>query len=139
MYILNHTGPNTVTDERVNFLPVGRVNFFFRYKNERYFSTKMKLYQSVQRSFAMLGIHRNHLRQNHLLNGKILAVSFVYWTGIILLCLSYNTPSFMEYTAVMFESSVLIFNMTCHTVLIFKMEKLFQLIDKCENIIDERK
>lgn len=105
----------------------------------RCFSTKIKLYQSVQRSFAILGIYPNQFCQNNLLNDKILAVSFVYWTGIILVCLSYNAGSFMEYTALMFEASVLIFNMICYTVLIFKVEKLFQLIDECEKIIEKRK
>lgn len=101
----------------------------------------MKHFQSVYNTFAILGIRPNQLQQKHLLNCKIFVVYIWYILIIVLECVSlfHRTYSFEEYTYIILTLAVAFVIITCYTLIIFNMTKLFQILDRCEKIIDKSK
>lgn len=103
-------------------------------------SLTMKLFRSVKSSFAKLGVHPpSESRQNHRFNGKIFVVYFFQWSFIMLCCvfLFCKARNFMDYTDPIFCISGSICYSLWFTIIVFKMDKFFQLFDLCEEIINK--
>ena len=104
--------------------------------------SKMKLFQSAQRCFAMLGIYPIQANGKYLcFNRKIWIVFISYLVGIIFNCvfLFRKVHSFEEYTDIIFRISISILIIICYVVIVLQMENLFQIINNCEEIIRQSK
>lgn len=102
----------------------------------------MKLFQLTQKHFALLGISLCQSKQKYsFLNRKILKVYFCYWFAIILYFASFiwETHTFREYTELIFKMLIPILLAIVFTIVVMKMEILFEIIDKCESIVDKSK
>lgn len=96
----------------------------------------MKLFQSIKKTAAILGI-----RPDYSFSGRILVACLHYGLCTILLCLFlfFNAQSYEEYTNSIYNISVSISTATCYILFIFQMDKFFQLYDLSEKIINESK
>lgn len=102
----------------------------------------MKLFQLTQKNFARLGIDlsQSH-RKYRFFNRKILLAYFHYWLAIISFCVFFihEAHNFQEYMEVIFRIFLPITITICFTIIIFKMEKLFEICGSCERIVDKSK
>lgn len=94
----------------------------------------MKLFQFVQKQFAILGIIPNQQQQPF--NLKIRMVFVCYWTTNIsnVLILIFKAKGFNEYTNSTFITSATTTVAICYTILILNMAKLFEFIEFSEEI-----
>lgn len=99
--------------------------------------SKMKLFQSIQKSYAILGISQCQPS----FNIRILVASLGFGSGIILsnVFLFRDIENWKEFTDTIFVNSSVILVDICFSNMIFKMEKLFQFIDCCEKIFETSK
>lgn len=99
---------------------------------------KMKIFQSIQKSFSILGIGRSQHKFNH----RILVTSLMFC-----LATGFNSKllfdgikgDFKEYANIIFVVSAAMLLNVCFSNLVFKMEKLFGLIDLFEKTVNESK
>lgn len=97
----------------------------------------MKIFQSIQTNFAILGINRNQSVQKHNTNFKNL-VSLIlhgFITISYLLYLVRIASTFREYTDGIFATSAVIVCGVSMAIVIWTMAKWFKLIDNLESII----
>lgn len=103
---------------------------------------EMKLFKSIRQNFALLGIDLDQSHQKHrFFSGKILIVYSCYWLNIISYCvfLRREAHNFSEYMEVIFRIFLPIVITTCFTVIVFKVENLFELFESCERIVNKSK
>lgn len=101
---------------------------------------KMKVLQTVQKNFAVLGINPKRINpKQSKSDGKIvmtwLILSLATTSSAIFLLVEAKT--FQEYTNNIYSTSAGAVLATTFTIVIFKMEKLFESIDSLEDIIDK--
>lgn len=95
----------------------------------------MKLAQIVQKNFAFLGISSNQPRYNRQstitfsMNGFGIIFSIIF--------LIFNANTFLEYTMNIFVTATLIAIWIDFMALLFKKEKLFNMIDELAEFVDE--
>lgn len=95
----------------------------------------MKLFQTVQRNFAALGIRTNQPKFN-----KNLAKScFIYYFSFFMSIrfLFFEAKTFLEYTSSIYLTTALLVIFTYFTIFILKLEKFFELIDNLEKFFDK--
>lgn len=99
--------------------------------------SKMKLYQSAQRQFALLGISSQLLIQKYPFNEKILLMSFSYICKIISFCMFmyYNVNTFREYTDSIYVTSTVVLIVICYANVVFRVAGFFKFIDSCDEIV----
>lgn len=100
----------------------------------------MRFSQLTRESFALLGIDLDRAHQNcPFFNGRILPVYSFYWLTIISFCifLRRETHDFREYIEVIFRTFLPIVIAICFTVIIFKMDELFEVFKSCGEIVDK--
>lgn len=100
------------------------------------YSTKMNLFQSVEKNFeGFLGISR----EQHLLNWKILTAFICYWVDNALNCifLIREVNSFSEIANSIFITSETTTIAICFTIWITQKDKMFHLIDIAEELADK--
>lgn len=97
----------------------------------------MKIFQTVQKNFGILGICRDQPR----FNGKSLIACLIYGLGTILsaIFLICEADTFNEYTNNLYITTALAVGLFCLTNIILKMKELFALADKIEKSLDESK
>lgn len=104
-------------------------------------SEKMRLFQSVQSFFAIVGITSYQSMQKHPFNHKILATFFSY----SLTMTSYNVylfhvaTTFWEYNDNIYMNSATMLVVIGFTIVVFNIKKLFEFIDSCEAITIDSK
>lgn len=102
---------------------------------------KLKAFETTQKNFAMIGIRRELLTQSYPLNGKvftvflwpIMAVNFIYMYA------RNDIETFVEYTQSMFMASTAILVIFALIILMLKVKKLFEFIDRFDSMINTRK
>lgn len=101
---------------------------------------KIQLFQIVRRNFAMLGISSNCLNQPNRLDTNLSLASLSYSFSVIahVIFLLQETKNFREFTDNVYETSSVITVFICFVIVVFKMRKLFEFIESCQNIIDKR-
>lgn len=102
----------------------------------------MKLFQSSQKHFALLGITPSQSHEKYpILNGKILTNYFWNWFTAILFSVNifYEANNFQEYVELIYRMLMPVLIVICFTIIICKMDILFQFIDSCEKIVDKSK
>lgn len=101
----------------------------------------MRLFISIRKHFAVIGISSFHAHQKHLLNAKNL-------TATIILCLTFivkgmylvlMAKEFEELTAGFYVVSALVAITLCFEIFIWKMPSVFQLIESLEIAINGSK
>lgn len=97
----------------------------------------MKILQTVQKKYAILGICSNQSKCNR----KSVLMCLIYSLGCTLsaLFLFYEANSFQEYTNNIYITSALAMCVTFFAIVVVKMRKLFEMIDNMEKSIDESK
>lgn len=97
----------------------------------------MNLFQSAMRNFESVGIIRNQ----SLLNGKLLMAFTLYWLGSILDCVYIlrELNTFEEIVNTIFLLSATTAIAMCFTFFIVCTAKLFELIDNTEQMADKGK
>lgn len=93
----------------------------------------MKLFQSIRKSYSILGISSNQ----DSFGDRMLLASLIFILGTTSSCVSLfsGTKNFNEYTIAIFVNCVTLEFLICFTNLIFKMTKLFELIDFLEILV----
>lgn len=101
----------------------------------------MILFRSVYSYCATLGICRNPSNQKHHFNGKILIIYFTYLLNTMLHCLFliHNVQSFEEYADLTFRISVSALTTIFYTIVIFQMERFFELLDMLNEMTGKSK
>lgn len=97
--------------------------------------TKMKLFQIVQKNFALLGICSNESRLNRKSVMIFLAFGLAINFGILFLFFKANTS--LEYTNNIYMTTVMILSCIAFAIMLLKKGKLFKLIAKIEEFFDE--
>lgn len=95
----------------------------------------MKLFQSIQKCFSILGISSNQSR----FNGRMVSAFIVFSLGVIISTISLfiGTKTFKEYTDEIYVACAAILFVILFTNMIRKMEKLFELIDSFEMLVEK--
>lgn len=102
---------------------------------------KLKAFKTVQKNFAMIGISPELLTQSYPLNGKILMSFLLIISGITFVCVYLFTEAktFFEHTQSICNASIGLLIFFALAILILKVEKLFEFIDRCDSILNTRK
>lgn len=97
----------------------------------------MKLFQLIQKNFALLGISTN---RSHLNGNSIMVFTFI---GLAIISsavfLLFKANSFVEYINTSYATNLLIACYIVFASLLFNKKKLFKLIDDIEISIEESK
>lgn len=105
---------------------------------------KMKLFQFVQKCYAILGITLDQSKQKYPFNWRILTASLCYDSSCIFLLIPVKQAITMDSKFADFAECVFVFaanNLVgiCYVITIFCSSKLFAFIDNCEEIADKSK
>lgn len=97
----------------------------------------MKLFQSVQETFATLGITLNQSMKNNPFNTRTLAAfsSYILTVTLYTVFLFHDAKTFWEYTDNIYTNSATIVIVVCYVIIALNMEKCFALIDRCVTIV----
>lgn len=101
----------------------------------------MKIYQSLQKHFEILGVNKVQLRQATVFNLKNVFGLFVFVQNTILTCayLLFKCETFAEYADSYYISST-VFGATINYIyVVVNMKKVFDVIRTLECIIEKRK
>lgn len=103
-----------------------------------HFEEKMKLFQIIQKKFAFFGITSTQSIEAHPFNEKILLVYVVYgstWISSVLFLVR-RASTFEEYTNNIYITTATAMIIFCFTVVVLRMPKLFEFINKCERLTE---
>lgn len=98
----------------------------------------MKILGLVQTNFATIGINPNRSRRQHLSNAKI-SIGFLILSCFFICSFIFaisEAETFTEYTQSIYMISTVAFIILAFAIIIFNVEKMFELINDCENIAD---
>lgn len=98
----------------------------------------MKVFQTTQKNFVAAGINSNLVLQSIPLNARIFMGLSMLGLNIIcnLLYTFYDAKTFAEYTGSIFMTAAAALILLILLIIVLVMEKLFTLIDNCENIVN---
>lgn len=98
----------------------------------------MKLFQTIQRKFAILGISPDQSIQNCPFNQEIILVYIIYGSACIMsnVYLFHEAQNFEEYTNNIYITTAATMLLFFFTIIINKMANLFEFIDNVEKLID---
>lgn len=101
----------------------------------------MKLFQSVQESFAILGITLEQSVRSNPFNERILAALSSYLMRVILFTVSlfHDAETFSEYTENIWLNSAAILVLVAFAVMVFNKGKFFALIDNSVTVVANSK
>lgn len=104
---------------------------------------KMKIFQTIQRQYTMLGISSsNRLSQKYPFNSPRVLSGFLLFgcsLGSQFERISHVTSGFMEYMECMCEATAVVVTFVCFATIVFNSDLLFENITKIENLIDTSK
>lgn len=97
----------------------------------------MKLFQVVQKNFAVFGIAANR----PIFNKKLVKICLYYGVDLTLstVYLVFEAETFLEYTSNIYVTTALLVICSYFAIWILKLEKFFALIDDVERFIRESK
>lgn len=124
------------TVDRISYFKQHRIIVeIFRFRVS--FKARMKLFQSIQRSYAILGISSNRGR----INDRMLFAAFIIGSSLILNIVSFfvETKSFREYTDATFVTSAETLCVINCTIIMCKKLRFFEFIGHFERILDQSK
>lgn len=101
----------------------------------------MKLLQSVQRQFALMGVNRQQLTQKYRINHKVLLFFFSYTCNITTfsLFMYHECNTFQKYAESFFNISTDVLVTLCYANVVFRVDGFFLFIDSCTDIVAGRK
>lgn len=101
-------------------------------------ASKIKVFQLAREKFAILGIIPELAVQPYPLNRKILLGFSILGlsSGCIFEFTFYEAKTFIEYTQSSYMGSYMVTIIFALFIITFKMEKIFELFDDCENLIN---
>lgn len=99
---------------------------------------KLKVFQTTQKNFAMMGISRKLATQAYPLNVRILMGFLILYSLAIfnLIYTIYYAKTFAEYTQSVYVFSLGALIILALFIVILKVNKLFELIDNCNSIVN---
>lgn len=127
---------------RTKYLTFDNIEYHFNYFRCQFSVQKMKFFLLTQKYFTLLGISSSQSKRKYpFLNRKILKAYSCYSIAIILFSVSFfgETHTFGEYAELIFRSLLPILLVIAFSIVVFKMEILFKIIDSCEEIVDKSK
>lgn len=95
----------------------------------------MKLFQTVQKNFAVLGIGRGRSKTNRKLVFTWLILSLTVAAGTAFIV--FEAKTFEEYTSDLYTTSGDAVVASMFIIMVIKMDRLFELIDMIEQAVDE--
>lgn len=97
----------------------------------------MKIFQSIQKNFAVLGIDRNQLLQKHNTNFRNSVSLFLHCfiTVSYLVYIVHIASTFREYIDGIFVTSAVVVSGLSMAIVVSAMEKWFNLIFSLESVI----
>lgn len=107
---------------------------------QKHTSSKLKIYQVIQKNFATLGICPNLTMQPYPINGKIFIGFQILISGIyfLLMYIFNDAQTFIEYTQTIYICSCATLMSIAFIIILINVEKLFNLINNCEKVINTR-
>lgn len=98
----------------------------------------MKLFETFQKNFAIIGIAPNAYRLNL---GKKCFTSLVIWSSCILnlIFFIHEANTFIEYTTSIYLGTAFTVIAICFARIIFQTQNIFKFIDGCEKVIENGK
>lgn len=102
---------------------------------------RLKAFKTIRKRFLTVGISPKLLTQSHPINGTILSYLLILGTAITFIAVYvFNyAESFFEYIQSMFMGSTAFLVVSAFTILIFKVENLFDYMDRCEDMLNSCK
>lgn len=107
-------------------------------EQEKQIFQHLKPFKTIRKNFALMGICPKLVTQSYPLNGKIVMGSLLIGSGTISLCthIFNNAESFSAYTQSIYIASAGGINIALLSILIVKVEELFEFMDRCEEILN---
>lgn len=104
-------------------------------------SAKCKVFEIPLKNFAIVGIDSNLATQTYPLNGKIFMGFLILGYGICasLTYLIHDAKTFAEYTILIYACSFVTLLGFILLVIIIKVEKMFDLINACDQLVNTSK
>lgn len=102
---------------------------------------KLKVFETIQKKFAMAGISPKLVGQSYPFNGRIL-VCFLLFSSAFVFVYVYMfkyAETFSEYTQSVFLGAGAILFILLLLILILKVDKLFEFIDCCDIVFNKSK
>lgn len=101
----------------------------------------MKIFQYVQKLYGVLGIHQPNANKNNTWNRRKVLTYFmlVQLTGTSIIFFLFEAKTFKEYADSFYISATASLKVCTYTVSLWKMPKVFKLIDNFQNFIQKRK
>lgn len=99
---------------------------------------KLKAFKAIQKNFAIAGISPKLVTQSYLLNWKILQCFLLLWSATAFMCvhtINY-AETFSEYTQTIYMGSAAIIVIFALLILILKVKKLFEFVDRCDSMLN---
>lgn len=100
--------------------------------------SKMKVFHLTRKKFATLDVTPDLSLQSYPINGKItlifLLLSSFFICNLVFAFLEAKT--FTEYTQSIYMGSLAVLIIFCLAIIVFNMEKLFEVINDVENIVN---
>lgn len=99
---------------------------------------KVKVFQTIQRQFAILGINSDLIDKPYPFNRRIFIGFLILYSAFssYLIFIIYEADTFYECAQSIYFSSVVILVAFCLMILLFRVHKLFKLITSVQNVIE---
>lgn len=101
---------------------------------------KMKIFQLTQKNFFSVGVHPSLSHQPHPFTGKIVIGFLITSSNVVcnLVFAIFKAETLVECTQSIYMGSLAILIIFILLIIIFNVEKLFQIINDCENLVNKR-
>lgn len=102
---------------------------------------KLKAFKTIQKNFAMIGISPKLAAQSYPLNARVSLGLLLGILGMTFICVYTfkDANTFFEYTQSVCQLSIGLLIFSALAILILKVEKLFEFIDRCDSILNAGK
>lgn len=99
----------------------------------------MKIFQEIQKNLSYFGINVHHSFQNYPINARNTLVFFIFSVGLVMHCMYVCNvaASFKEYSESAFSSVAAIDTIVIFTIVVWRMNGLFDYFDRVEKVINE--
>lgn len=102
---------------------------------------RIKILQTIQKKFAIVGIYLDVVSQPYLYNGRIMMGYFIMGSATVsnFVYIFYEAKSFGEYTRSSFFCAACIYVSIVLTILTQKVKKIVEIINEIENLANTSK
>lgn len=99
---------------------------------------KMKIFHSIQKNFAILGVDLYQSKQDHAFNQRNVMVLIIFGLSLISGCVSVShANTFSEYINAFHIGVTVAFGGLTFAIVMYQMKLLFAFIESIEKLIDE--